>query len=54
MMKGDHNNGDCNLFYYDGFKNYEIDDKTKLLTVLNTTAPEVLDADTLRLLKSYV
>lgn len=53
MMKGDHNNGDCNLFYYDGFKNYEIDDKTKLLSVLNTTAPEVLDADTLSQIRDF-
>ncbi len=44
----------CNLFDFDGFKNYEIDDKTKLLTVLNTATPNVLDADTLNKINELV
>lgn len=44
----------CNLFDLDGFKNYEIDDKTKLLSVLNEAAPTVLDAKTLDIMKDYV
>ncbi len=43
----------CNLFDVYGFKNYEIDDKTKLLSVLNTTASEVLDADTLSQIRDF-